>query len=234
MPPLKVGESLSAVLPPPPMDVSYDPPSQPIYQVLIDTVLNVGRFTLTTIPHVAQVINKLSRRIPFIDTFIDSLIEDIRHFVEANDPSMRQVRTAQMVLLSCLANLGAVSSGLVFDTLYMLFSIGHSVDERGVVTSLSDPPYDHFRIRLILTLFKVCVCLCLLRPFIAPLVLVAITPYYSAFHYILFIFFEFYLLPFLPFYIVHLSFINSLICLCSHSPLITPLTYLFEYNFSWL
>lgn len=163
------GASASRFMPPPPPSLlqtlrvpsvlqSYPeyPPAPPSWMIVLRSFLQVNRFKMHTLPHAASVLLRLFRRVPLLPIFIDYLLEDVRATIDANEPGMRQTRVVQLIFLSELANLNAISSNVVFDILYLLISLGHSVGPDHSIISSSDPPYDHFRARLVYTLLKHC------------------------------------------------------------------------------
>jgi regulator of nonsense transcripts 2 len=107
--------------------------------------------------------------------FVDAVLEDVRFGLEMNKPWMHQRRVATIRLLGELYNRGAVTSPIIFNTLYLLVSFGHDDGPSGSGAGGGsgsrdagaggggdcsypecDLPNDTIRVRLACTLLETC------------------------------------------------------------------------------
>lgn len=120
----------------------------------LSNVSNVAFGNLTSLAMLCAGLNRYHHTVGVGVT--DNLLEEVRVGLDLNRFSQNQRRLLNMEYLGRLFLLKVVEAHTIFDTLYLLLTLGHEVDDTGKLTSKIDPPGDTFRIRLVVALLEVC------------------------------------------------------------------------------
>ena len=123
--------------------------------LVIKCLSNVSSMSFGSIPALAMVCAGLDKYHQIGPVVVDNILEEVRVGLEMNRYSQNQRRLLVVRYLAELYIFKLVDSQLIFDTLYLLLTLGHEADEAGKLVSRIDPPSDTFRIRLVVTLLEI-------------------------------------------------------------------------------
>ncbi len=123
-------------------------------EFLLRCLLKVNKGKYSSIHLVASLVSGLATYHEVVGIkLVDGLLESIRVGLEENDFKKQQRQVMNVKFLGELYNYCVVESQVVFDTLYLFITFGHT---EGQEESPLDPPSDCFRIRLVCTLLDSC------------------------------------------------------------------------------
>ena len=127
------------------------------YKSLTSVFTKIWKIKFASIQYIAVLLSGLAKTHPvFAMEVIDSVVENIRFGLEENRFRENQKRIATVKYLGELYNYKQIDAILIFDTLYLLISLGHPGGRPTPAGCPLDMPQDFFRIRLVLTLLDTC------------------------------------------------------------------------------
>eukprot|EP00092_Neocalanus_flemingeri_P034844 GFUD01037919.1.p1 GENE.GFUD01037919.1~~GFUD01037919.1.p1 ORF type:complete len:1219 (+),score=513.71 GFUD01037919.1:43-3699(+) len=133
---------------------NWDDPEVAAY--VVKCLKNVWNLKYFNIRYVASLLAGLVQYHDWVgQEIIDSVLEDIRLGMEANNPKQNQRRTAMVKFLGEMYNYRLVESALIFKVLYSLITFGVIMDPETAWNSL-DHPDQMVRLRLVCVLLDTC------------------------------------------------------------------------------
>eukprot|EP00808_Paulinella_micropora_P017011 g59162.t1 len=125
--------------------------------LVLKALTQVMNVSFSNVACLASVASGLNRYHPIGVPLVDAVLEEIRVGLDMNLKSQQQRRLVTIRYLGELYAYRLVDSQVIFDTLYLLITYGHTFSEEdGTITSSVDPPGDTFRILLVVALLQTC------------------------------------------------------------------------------
>ncbi|KMS94258.1 hypothetical protein BVRB_023220, partial [Beta vulgaris subsp. vulgaris] len=119
-------------------------------------LIRADRVQVQNIKCLASIVAGLDKFHPVAVEIGDVVLEEIRQGLERNDFAESQRRLAFARYLGELYNYMVVNAQTIFDTLYMIITLGHEIDRKGQLVSQIDLPTDTFRVRIICVILDSC------------------------------------------------------------------------------
>jgi regulator of nonsense transcripts 2 len=120
------------------------------------TLFRADRVQVQNIKCLASIVAGLDKFHPVAVELADAVLEDIRQGLEKNSFADSQRRLAFARYLGELYNYMVVNAQTIFDTLYMVITLGHDIDRNGQMFSQIDLPTDTFRVRIVCIILDSC------------------------------------------------------------------------------